>query len=173
MWPGVSQQWAIGRIGMGCVGAWRRPGHVNVPDPPQWTHVHALGAHAAVRTVNSAHCVSLTCAHMAAAHTMSTSACPGIRYSCAPPRGSSVPDLAQIIWRQIAVPDTDGQRELVCVRGRQYHLADDVAWLTSEDTMQRPPSWKPFAISPAAISKPGAQCRTALSDPGPPCGSGG
>ena len=77
------------------------------------------------------------------------------------------PDLAQIVWRRITVPDADGQRELVCVRGRQYHLADDVAWLTS-DTMQRPLSQKPFTISPAAVGEPGAQRRTVLSDPDPP-----
>ena len=53
-----------------------------------------------------------------------------------------MPDLVQIVWQWIAVPDTNGQHELVCVQGRQYHLTDNITWLTSEDTMQRPPSRK-------------------------------
>ena len=103
MGHGQGQRWAVGHVSTGYVGAWRRPGHVNVPDPPQWTRVHALGACASVRTAYSAHCVSLTHAHMAAARTVSASACPGVWYSCAPPRGSS---MCLISHRSCVVTDS-------------------------------------------------------------------
>ena len=41
-----------------------------------------------------------------------------------------MPDLMQIVQQQIAVPDANGQCELICMQGRQYSLTDNGTWLT-------------------------------------------